>query len=105
MKKIILTLSFILAVSCNKADFSKIKVGMATKEVVHLVGEPKEKQEIALLGASYWIYDTHIVAMVDNKVEGCLTKEEFGKQMINFTKETTKVLDTLDESLKALDSI
>ncbi|MFK7099488.1 hypothetical protein V3471_00635 [Flavobacterium oreochromis] len=105
MKKVIGIALCLLTIACSKADFSKIKSGMTTKEVTALVGEPKEKQEIAFLGASYWVYETHVVTMVDGKVERCLTNEEFGKQMQDFTKEVDKTVNTLEKSLKTLDSI
>ncbi len=96
MKKTLLLLTVtLLFLSCNKADFSQIKVGMPLKEVVELVGEPKEQQDNPLFG-KWYIYDTHIVVFTSDTVVKCTSMEEFKGQMEEFNKG----MDKLNESLK-----
>lgn len=86
MKKGLLLILLTLCVSCTKKlDFTKVKVGMTTKELTDLVGEPKQKQEIPIIG-SYWTYDTHLVVVQSDTVNEFLTLEDYKKRIEDVNK-------------------
>jgi hypothetical protein len=87
MKKIaFLSVLFALTVSCkNEADFSKVKVGMKTQDLLTLVGEPNSKDEIPMAG-TYWNYDTHLVVVQSDTINEFLTQAEFKKRMEEVAK-------------------
>ena len=82
MKKIILLLSIaIMFISCGKkADFTKVKVGMTTNQLIELVGEPNTKTETGIAG-NWWAYDTHLVVIQSDTVNELDTNENVKKRM------------------------
>lgn len=96
MKKTLLLLTItLLFSSCNKADFSKIKVGMPLKEVVELVGEPKEQQDNPLFG-KWYIYEKNIIVFRADTVAGLTTPEELANKMKGIDKDIEKLGNTLN---------
>ena len=81
MKKLFYIALLLISCSSNK-DFSKIKPGMTEKEVVSLVGEPKEKIPMPI-SIVYWRYtdnENHVIVFEGGKVTTVVTqgdKEEF----------------------------
>lgn len=94
MKKLLLLTALTLFISCSKADFTKVKVGMATSELVDVVGQPNEKQDASIAG-TYWQYDTHLVVIQKDTVNEFMTNEEFKQRMEDFTKGLEKLRDSL----------
>ena len=96
MKKLLLLSVVAMLFSCSKeADFTKIKVGMKSSEVIALVGEPKTKTETGIAG-TWWSYDTHLVVIQNDTVNEFDTNENVKKRM----EEVTKGLDDLNETVK-----
>jgi hypothetical protein len=96
MKKVLLLAITIMLISCgNKADFTKVKVGMTSKQLIEAVGEPNQKQDLPFVG-SYWTYDTHLVVVQSDTVNEFLTNEDFKKRM----EEVNKGLEELNKSIE-----
>lgn len=94
MKKLLLLIALTLFISCGKADFTKVKVGMTTSELIDVVGQPNEKQEASIAG-TYWQYETHLVVIQKDTVNEFMTNEEFKQRMEDFTKGLEKLRDSL----------
>lgn len=90
-KTLLIALIAIAFTACKKeADFSKIKPGMKSSEVTELVGEPNQKQEMAIAG-TYWNYDTHLVVIQADTVAECLSQEDYKKRMTEFNEGMEKL--------------
>lgn len=98
MKKVLLLLFTVFIISaCGKtADFTEIKTGMTSKEVVNLVGEPDEKTNF--FDAQIWMYkfaeSGHIITIINDTVAGSQGGEDL--------KES---LEGMNEGIEELDSI
>ncbi|HTS44467.1 MAG TPA: hypothetical protein VMH01_08735 [Puia sp.] len=93
-KFLIICLPFLMMGCINKPDFSKIKKGMKTPEVIRLVGIPDRKQPMNT--TTWWIYkdEQHHLIIIDNDtVSNCLTEDEAMKIM-------NEVLKTFDSTYK-----
>ena len=82
MKKILLLSIITIFLSCSKtANFDKLEVGMTSKEVIDLVGEPTEKTDF--LGAKVWVYKEgdvgHMVTILADTVFSEKSSEEIAE--------------------------
>jgi hypothetical protein len=83
MYKLLVIFMLISLGSCHHAkDFSSIKSGMTSKEVVRLIGAPERRQPMG--SAAWWIYndpEKHVIIISDDTVTNCTTQEEAMKIM------------------------
>lgn len=96
MKKLLVILLLFLA-SCQNSDFSLIKKGMKSSEVIKLVGNPKEKMPMFI--CDWWKYNDkgkHIIIISKDTVTNITTEAEFKKAM----KDATLLIDSLQNTLK-----
>lgn len=76
----------------GKPDFSKVKDGMKSADVVKLVGVPNQRRNMNM--AQWWLYtdkDSHVVVISADTVANCLTK----KEAIKIMTETLNAFDSL----------
>ena len=103
MKKVLLLSIITIFLSCSKtANFDKLKVGMTSKEVVDLVGEPTEKSP--LFGAEVWIYKVgdsgHMVTMNSDTILGHKSIEEFAESLKDLDKGFKKITEGIDNGVE-----
>jgi hypothetical protein len=100
MKKII-PLLVLLAACHGNADFSKVKVGMHSKDVVSLVGEPGNKTP--MMGVEWWSYDkdNKLIVMESDTVSRVVqdmkaTQDSMKNIMSSFGQKMDSLKQTLD---------
>jgi len=96
MKKILFIVIVLVLFSCNKGSFKDLKEGMTSKEVIELVGKPKQKQP--LFNIEYWVYGEYFLTLKNDTLTNVFTKEEMKKGFEKFGKG----LDSLNKSLNKL---
>jgi hypothetical protein len=83
----------IIFIACQqKPDFSKIKSGMSTEDVVRLLGRPESRKP--MIESEWWIYqdpEKHVLIIRGDTVVKCITQTEAVKVM----EQTLKNLDSL----------
>lgn len=104
MKKVLLLSIITIFLSCSKtANFEKLNVGMTSKEVVDLVGEPTEKTD--LFGSEIWIYKVgesgHMVTITSDTISGHQSMEKFAESL----KDLDKELKNMAEGIENMDKV
>ena len=99
MKKILLLSIITIFLSCSKtANFDKLKVGMTSKEVIDLVGEPMEKTDF--FGAEMWIYKVgdsgHMVTISSDTITGHKSSEELAESLKGLDKDFEKMAEGIE---------
>ncbi|MBS1598552.1 MAG: hypothetical protein JST75_10040 [Bacteroidetes bacterium] len=93
MKKIFLLVLIAFAGCSEKRnDFTKIKIGMKTADVVKLVGVPPRKQPMG--DSMWWLYtdpDKHMVIINNDTVANCTTQKD--------------AMRIMDDALRTYDSL
>lgn len=99
MKKILFITSLALFISCSKsADFSKMKVGMTTNDLINLLGEPEDKTD--LFGAEIWMYKDgktgHLITIINDTVAGF----KGGSELEESLKDINSDIEELDKTIR-----
>jgi hypothetical protein len=101
MKKTLFILTIILFFSCsNSPDFSKIKTGMSTNELIKLVGEPDEKTNF--FGAEIWLYKNKESVYMATILNDTLVKLQDKSEIENSLKNLNDGLDEINKSIEDL---
>lgn len=103
MKKIFLVLTATVLFSCNKeADFTTIKKGLTSEQVVKLVGQPKEQKDIPFINAKFYLYEKNVVVFLNDSVTRCETKEAYAKEAEQKMGDMQQSIDSIDTAIKQL---
>jgi hypothetical protein len=98
MKKFI-PLLFLVITACHSenANFTKIKTGMKSKDVISLVGEPESKT--SMMVAEWWNYpkDNKIIVMANDTVTNVVMDlKAAGDSMKSASDKLEKAMKSLD---------
>ena len=85
MRKIIISLLLLIAISSCSADFSRVSVGMDSNEVEELVGKPDSI--VNNFFSDIWYYETHLVTIENGKVTMVRSKEEIRRELMKMQEE------------------
>jgi hypothetical protein len=93
LKKVLFFIFLFGLAGCSaKPDFSKIKPGMRSADVIRLAGVPYRKQRMS--GVDWWLYNDsaqHIVVVDHDTVANCSTQKE--------------AIEIMTHALRAIDSL
>jgi len=101
LKKIFFLIIISIASACSlkKDEFSKIKTGMKSGDVVKLVGVPMRKQPMGV--STWWLYndsEKHMVIINSDTVANCITQ----KNAMRIMDDALRMYDSLHKKNRDL---
>ena len=114
MKKLLLTLCAFAFIACTKnlKDFSTVKAGMTSQQVLQITGEPDKRQNLGV--ASLWVYEKadrtvvfrndtvfDIITSADARVDSIKTTlDNIGDKIEEQAEKAGNKLDSVGQTLK-----
>jgi len=94
MRRLMAFIALVISLGCgNKQDFSVIRKGMKSSEVIRMVGTPMTRRPMQT--SDWWLYndlEKHIIIIGHDTVINCTTQEKASKIM----EENLRSIDSAD---------